>query len=279
MAKKAAKTPAKKAGSKPAPKPKKPAKKATAEKAPKAAAAADEKRVNIMQMSPEEKALFMGKGGHLEQVIAARAKLATANSNLRKLYKTAKADGFLKPDFDVAVSVGTPEGEAKIKSDITRILRVARAMGSDLGEQLDMFAEPVRKPAADRAYDEGQNASLQGLTLTPPYDPSTEQYREFARGWHDDQERRMKAGFTKKEDDEIPTTTLIPKADKDAKAAAKVKAAADRAEAKAGTTHGIPTSRSEFLARQQAQNNAKTEADALFNKKPEPERLPDAIAN
>jgi hypothetical protein len=75
------------------------------------------------------------------------------------------------------------------------------------------------------------------------YSPESEQAREYLKGFHDDTERRMKAGIK-------PTE---PKAEKAEKAA---KAEKPKPEPKAESipptevTSGIPTSRAQFLAQQ-----------------------------
>ena len=142
----------------------------------------------------EDKALFLH---HLPKIKAQKDKLTTAMADLRNLYKTAKADGFEKADFDIAAALETAEKEAKTKAKIARQLQVAQWLDSDLGQQLDMFLEPSRMPAADRAYIEGQNAAMQHLAAKPSYDPATEQHREYMRGYHEVQTKQLKAGIGK----------------------------------------------------------------------------------
>ncbi len=137
---------------------------------------------------------------HLPVIMAGRERVATATSDLRNAYKAAKAHGFSKTDFDYAHDVETPERESAAKEGIRRRLLVAKWMGSDLGSQLDLFSEPTRVPAVDRAYEEGQTASMQNKALKPPYDPSTEQYAKFTKGWHDHQAAIVKARVSKTAD-------------------------------------------------------------------------------
>jgi hypothetical protein len=44
---------------------------------------------------------------HLPVIAAQKAKIATDTSNLRNLYKAAKADGFDKYDFEIAIAIET----------------------------------------------------------------------------------------------------------------------------------------------------------------------------
>lgn len=158
----------------------------------------------------EAKALFLH---HLPKITDLKAKLASANANLRNGYKTAKADGFLKNDFDVAFEIQGAEGEKKKKAAIARELTIAKWLGCDLGTQLDMFLEPSRVPAGDRAYQEGETASMTGKPLKCDYHESTEQYREFVRGFNAHQ-ATLQSGFKKLEDKDgagYPTEPGTPK--------------------------------------------------------------------
>jgi hypothetical protein len=142
----------------------------------------------------EAKALFLQA---LPKIADLKAKLNTANANLRNAYKAAKADGFLKKDFDTAFQIQGADGEKAKKAAIARELTIAKWLGCDLGSQLDLFVEDTRVPAADRAFEEGQAASMKGETAKPDYHPSTEQYRQFMAGYHADQEQRLTKGITK----------------------------------------------------------------------------------
>lgn len=150
-------------------------------------------------VSAADKALFLH---HLPKIAEGKTAITVATNALRTLYKTAKIDGFAKLDFDDAFSMQGAEGEKKKKAAIARSLTIARWLGYDLGSQLDMFVEDERVPAADRAYTEGQTASMKGLGLKCDYHEATEQFREFTRGYHDDQEQRIKGGI--KKTDEAP---------------------------------------------------------------------------
>jgi len=142
----------------------------------------------------EAKALFLQA---LPKIAELKAKLNTANANLRNSYKAAKADGFLKKDFDTAFQIQGADGEKAKKAAIARELTIAKWLGCDLGSQLDLFVEDTRVPAADRAYEEGQAASMKGETANPEYHPATEQHRQFMAGYHDDQEKRINKGMGK----------------------------------------------------------------------------------
>lgn len=154
----------------------------------------DAPSVNSDDFDAEEKALFLNH--HLPTVRRLRALLLTANSNLRGAYKKAKAEsGFTKADFDTAFAVETAENEARERAAIARKLKIAKIMGSALGNQLDMFLEPDRTPITDRAYSEGEQASIENRPAKPSYDPSTAAFREYMEGFHDHQAKMTLNGI------------------------------------------------------------------------------------
>ena len=186
---------------------------------------------------PEAKSLFLQ---HNKEIEIQRAKLARAGSDLRNLYKSAKAQGgFEKADFDYAAEVKTAEAEAKTRAKIVRRLQIARYMGSDLGAQLDFFNEPDRTPAVDRAYNEGETASMQNEKAAPAYAPDTEQFRMYMTGFHDHQAKLAKG---------------IKKSDEQAEKAAAQQKAED---AKEFVTSGQPMTRSDFEAAQRKSHFSK----------------------
>lgn len=99
-----------------------------------------------------------------------------------------KGDGFKVLHMQIADQLITPKGEKKVHADVKDRLWVARMIGHALGKQMDLFEAPDRTPAVDRAYDDGRTASIDNQPRKPPHDPSTEQYREWMRGYNDHQE-------------------------------------------------------------------------------------------
>lgn len=222
------------------------------------------------EINAEEKALFLR---HRPVIEAQIKKVNTAVSDLRKLYKTAKAEGgFTKADFDYARALETKEAEEKTRAKIARNLTIAKYVGSDLGAQLDMFLEPSRVPAVDRAAEEGQRDSMENKAAAPPYDPSTPQHRAYMDAYHADQEKRIKGGIKPleaaeevAEDSKKKTETkLITKAQKEADAKAFEEAEAAKKAAPPTPKSGVPMTRSEFNAQRAA---AKDQAESMFKKK------------
>lgn len=180
-------------------------------KAPKSGPAVAKAKTNP-DTDREAKALFLhhlaGPKGDTG-LTALKAALNTANANLRNAYKQAKADGFVKADFDDAFAIQQADGEKKKKAAIARSLQIAKWLGCDLGAQFDLFVEPNRVPAADRAFAEGETTSMKGQPLKCDYHETTEQYRQFVAGFNSHQETLQK-GFKKLETDDKDYGTGVP---------------------------------------------------------------------
>lgn len=248
---KAPKTGSKKAGSKPAKSKAKPKKAKAAAAKPQADKPAPRAASKNHPLDPQEKALFHH---HLPKVEAQRKRVATAVSDLRTLYKTAKADGFTKSDFDFAIEMRDAEKEKRAQAAIARQLVIARFMDAKLGDQLDLFLEDARIPATDKAYEQGQSDSMKGVTAKPPYAPESPQHQAYMKGYHDDQESRIKGGIKKKAEDSgdgRPKGSSPPKQPKPANQKALTEAPTEIPP----PASGVPLSRSAYLA-QQAQEQA-----------------------
>lgn len=157
----------------------------------------------------DERALFLSHlplvQGGTAAVEAAAAKVKSAKESLKKLLAAAAADGFSKADFEYALDFESPDKELAAKDNIARRLKIAGFMGSDLGNQLDLFLEPDRTPIADRAFEEGKAQALQNLPAKPSYDPSTEAYRQYLKGFHSVSEKIVLTGFTPFTAEELET--------------------------------------------------------------------------
>lgn len=229
-------------------------------KKPSAAAVPPTSGGNTDDLDREEKALFLH---HMPLIKAAKEALNTANSNLRNFYKKAKAEGnFTKADFDTAFALETAEKEAKERAKIARALKIAKIVGSSMGNQLDLFLEPDRTPAAENAFGEGERDAMQNLPAKLKYDPSTEQARKYLEGYHSVSEKRIKDGIGK----------LDPAAAAHAEAETAAKVVADQQRAKDGQAFddaaakpaaapesenpqpqsGTPMTRAQFKAQQEA---------------------------
>lgn len=227
-------------------------------KAKPATATAPKPSANTDDLDREEKALFLH---HRPLIEAAKTAVASATGHLRNLYKKAKAEGnFTKADFDTAAAIETAEKEARERAKIARQLRIAKIMGSSLGNQLDMFLEPDRTPATEIAAGEGERDAIENKPAKPKYDPSTEQFRSYMTAYHGVSEKRIKDGIGKKDPEaaemaEKETATKVKvdtqKAEDD-KAFAEVDKPVEET-VKPVPQSGTPMTRAQFKAQQEAQ--------------------------
>lgn len=147
-------------------------------------------------LDPDKRALFLRDK---DDYAKAKDKLAKAQSAIRLMGKTIKADGFSLRQIKLAIQLETPEGEAEFRSLVANDLLAAQYAGAQIGSQLQLFLEDKdRTPSADIAYSEGQKCSIENRAAVPPYDPSTEQHRQFMAGFHDHQ-TKLAQGITKLE--------------------------------------------------------------------------------
>lgn len=228
---------------------------AQTEKDAKAAAKEAEKAPKPVRFSDpanaEDKALFFH---HLPKIKEQREAVTKAVNNLRTLYKTAKSDGFVKEDFDIGIQLESVEQEAKVRAKIARTLTIAQYQNCDLGAQLDMFLEPTRVPASDRAYAEGEKDAMQHSAAKPSYDPSTEQHRRYMEGYHSVQAKQIQHGIAKPE----AAPTLIPKGSKGDGDVKTVKPVTVPEK----PTSGMAMTRADF--EREKQRKIKEEADKVF---------------
>ncbi len=114
-----------------------------------------------------------------------------------------KADGYKIIHMQIADDLsGSPKAEAKVHAAVRDRLQVAQWVGHPMGAQLDLFAQPDRTPATDRAYDEGKQAFMEDKRATPPYAPGVPQYTQWLSGYHDAQDARVRGGLRMLEDKE-----------------------------------------------------------------------------
>jgi ribosome modulation factor len=130
----------------------------------------------------QRQALFFQHKRHYENALADKK---TTDADFKNVCKRAKAE--LGPsavaEIKDAILLDTEEGEAQIKADIERKLRVARWMAVPLGQQADLFGQPDRSDAKERAFAEGKRAGYEGKVCKAPFDPSVPQHDAWIEGW------------------------------------------------------------------------------------------------
>lgn len=130
-----------------------------------------------------------------ELVLEAKNK---ANKALIDLGKIIKADLGAKglQDIKDLISLDTPEGEASMKAEVERRVRLLRWMQVPIGSMGDMFAETDRTPIKDRAFAEGKRQGLAGESINNPHHHTTEAFRACQSGY--DAGQAINAGGIKK---------------------------------------------------------------------------------
>lgn len=216
----------------------------------------------------------------------------SAAAKRRQYQKEIKEHGFSMQQVKISLMLQTPEGEAEFKAEMANRLLAAAYSDAAIGDQLSLFLDGDRTPAVDRAYKEGQTSAMKNEAAVPKYDPDTDQYRAFMEGYHAEQERQVKAGIGKldpkaakanakgKKPADKPKgkrgrpvkakgpnadppagseRTLIPKAVKDAKTAAR----AAKPVAPPRKPAAAPVTRASLMSQKAA---AKDDAESYFTK-------------
>lgn len=144
-------------------------------------AKAADRRKNSELTDDERRALLFQHVGTYERMLAAKKK---ADADLKNACKVAKAELGKDAVADIkdVIALKSPEGEAALRAEIDRKLRVARYVNAPVGHQFT-FAEDMR-PSEDRAFEDGKRVGLEGGPMTPPHDPSVPQHQKWLEGWH-----------------------------------------------------------------------------------------------
>lgn len=112
-----------------------------------------------------------------------------ADADLKNVCKLAKAElgDDAVPDIKSIIELETEEGEAKLKAEVERRIKVARWMGLPVGVTGNLFDAVDRTPAVDRATAKGKRDGLAGEPCRPNHDPSTPQYTGYMTGYQEGQ--------------------------------------------------------------------------------------------
>lgn len=153
-----------------------------------------EQRSNSELTDDERRALLFQHVKAYEDKLAAKKK---ADAELKNTCKLAKAELGKDAVADIkdVIALKTPEGEAALKIEIERQIRIARFMNAPMGHQFT-FSEDMR-PSTDKAFEKGKCAGLDGQAASPPHDPSVPQYGSWMEGWHAGQ-AVLASGFREK---------------------------------------------------------------------------------
>lgn len=90
-----------------------------------------------------------------------------AQAQVQHLFEMAKKEGITKKEITLAISLDTPEGEQAAKSEVERIMRVARWCGAKLGMQFDLFPKAATRDV-DPIFEEGRATAMRDEPCRPP---------------------------------------------------------------------------------------------------------------
>lgn len=147
-------------------------------------------------IDPEQKKLYLEMLDHWKGL---NDRANSASAKRRQYEGEVKKAGFSVKMFKDSMQLATPEGEAEFKAEMANRMLAAAYMDADIGDQLSLFLEPGRTPAVDRAYREGQTAAMENRRAKPKYSPESDQHAAYMKGYHDEQERQVLKGISKKE--------------------------------------------------------------------------------
>lgn len=150
-------------------------------------------------------ALFLD---HFAKITEQRKKADKANSDLRNLYKKAKADGFTKKEIDYAVDLMKDEDDKMVQERL-RQQQIARWMGHKIGTQGELFEAADRTPILEKAKAEGFRAGSMGAgSSTCPYEG--QQGQEWLKGWHEAQDTLKQAFIDKNQRPDTELHRTLP---------------------------------------------------------------------
>jgi ribosome modulation factor len=141
---------------------------------------------------------------HRQKIEKALATKKAASAAYLNACKIAKAE--LGPtgmdDINDMIALATPEGEARMKENIERQMRVLRWNDVPMGTIDDLFPDTDRTPITERAFNAGKRQGLAGESNNNPHHHATEAHRFHNDGWAEGQKTLATKGFSKLSPDE-----------------------------------------------------------------------------
>lgn len=139
---------------------------------------------------------------HKQKYLVLQAAKTAADAALRNFGKIVKADLGASglADIKALIDASTPEGEARIKAEVERQVRVLRWLQVPIGTMEDLFPGNDRTPIVERSFNDGKRQGLAGESHSNPHHHTTEAHREHARGYAEGQTTLATKGFSKLDD-------------------------------------------------------------------------------
>jgi hypothetical protein len=120
-------------------------------------------RLSAEQLSDQEaQRLLLHHKRKLKPLLEAEKNAKAAVVQAKEL---AKKEGVPWKELQIALSLETEEGAEKHRLEMERLLRLDRWMGTEIGEQLEMFA---KTSATEKAFEDGRRAALDNEPRKPP---------------------------------------------------------------------------------------------------------------
>lgn len=115
--------------------------------------------------------------------LASKKSAAAAFLNVTKLAKAELGDDAIDDIKDYL----DEDFEEKLQAMLERKARMAKWLGSAVGTQgtLPFDISNSAPGLAEKAFNDGKRAGLEGHELRPPHDAGSEAYNEYVRGWHE----------------------------------------------------------------------------------------------
>lgn len=142
---------------------------------------------NSGELTPAESRALMFH--HFRLIEDQKAIVKAEQDALKKLRKTAKADGLVMADLDYMARCAALEDPSIVPEELKRRAEIASWFALPVNFQPDMFTD--RMPLDDRAYEEGIASGLQGKDPSAPYDAASSPGQRWLEGWHEGQ-RQMR---------------------------------------------------------------------------------------
>lgn len=122
---------------------------------------------------------------HFNAIEAQKARVKEAQDALKKLRKTAKADGIVMADLDYMARCAALDDPGIVPAEILRRAEIASWFALPVNFQPDMFED--RTPLEERAFEEGKASGLLGKDPQAPYDAASKAGQAWLQGWHEGQ--------------------------------------------------------------------------------------------
>lgn len=129
-----------------------------------------------------------------ESCLAAKKRADAEFKNCCKSITKLLGDGAID-DIKELIAGETPEGEAKLKAQVERRLRILRWMQVPIGSHGELFPDIDAAPITERAFNAGRRHALAGEPRNNQHHHTTEAHRSYEAGYEKGQGEKITAGI------------------------------------------------------------------------------------